>query len=188
MAADNRTALLLGARACLDEQGYARTRARDVASKAGVSTAAIGYHFGTTDVLLVTALTSGIEEWSAELDELLQGVPQLPVHTRIAARWDAAVSSLPRYRGVLAASYELIARADADTDLRKNLQETIHHARHGLASRLVDVDASVDPVRAHRTGAVCYGLLSGLIVQWLVDPMSLPTGAELARGIQDLAT
>ena len=52
----NREQLLDGALACLYDKGYARTTARDIASAAGVSLAAIGYHFGTTEVLLNAAL------------------------------------------------------------------------------------------------------------------------------------
>ena len=41
----NRDALLLAAKKCLLEKGLNRTTARDIASAAGVSLAAIGYHF-----------------------------------------------------------------------------------------------------------------------------------------------
>ena len=41
----NREALLLGAKCCLLEKGLARTTARDIGGAAGVSLAAIGYHF-----------------------------------------------------------------------------------------------------------------------------------------------
>jgi AcrR family transcriptional regulator len=52
----NRDALLLAAKQCLLEKGYNRTTARDIASMAGVSLAAIGYHFSSKDALLTEAL------------------------------------------------------------------------------------------------------------------------------------
>ena len=49
---NNREALLVAAKQCLLEKGYARTTARDIASAAKVSLAAIGYHFSSKDALL----------------------------------------------------------------------------------------------------------------------------------------
>lgn len=187
---DNRQALLRGARQCIDEQGYARTTARNVTAAAGVSTAAIGYHFGTIDALLVTALLDGMEEWSAQLGEQMASIAELPASDRLAALYTAAVESFSGYRGVLAASFELIARADANEDVRRRLRESVQHAREELARLLFDLDPDVDEERTNRTGAVCYAILSGLMVQWLVDPEGLPgpgtVGEDLTTGIQNI--
>lgn len=192
MRADNRAALLKGARACLDERGYARTRARDVASAAGVSTAAIGYHFGTTEALLVEALLQGLEEWSAQLDSRLAGMPRPQDPDHLAAVYRCVVESFPGHRGVLAASFELIAQADDHPEVREQLRQSLHHARRSLAQQMLGVDAEVDQHRADRVGAACYAMLSGLIVQWLVDPDSLPeptvVSAELSHWRSPVAT
>lgn len=186
MRMDNRIALLRGARTCLDERGYSRTRARDVASAAGVSTAAIGYHFGTTESLLLAALMEGLEEWSAALDERLRSVRhQQPVRGRLAATWGMVIESFQGFRGVLAASFELIAQADEGTELQEGLRRTLEDARQSLATQMLGVDPAVDPERAARGGAACYAILSGLIVQWLVDPNGLPAADALADGLMD---
>ena len=52
----NREALIEGAKTCLMEKGYNRTTARDIATAAGVSLAAIGYHFGSKDDLMNEAM------------------------------------------------------------------------------------------------------------------------------------
>ncbi len=54
----NREDLIEGARRCIIEKGYARTTARDIAGAAGVSLAAIGYHFGSKEALMAEALLS----------------------------------------------------------------------------------------------------------------------------------
>src|SRR5690554_4887072 len=59
----NREALLAGAKQCLYEKGYLRTTVRDIAAAAGVSMAAIGYHFGSKEALLNLALYEAIDEW-----------------------------------------------------------------------------------------------------------------------------
>ena len=64
----NREALVEGAKACLLEKGYSRTTARDIATAAGVSLAAIGYHFGSKETLLNEALRELlINEWATEI-------------------------------------------------------------------------------------------------------------------------
>ena len=62
----NREVLLAAAKRCIYEKGYARTTARDVTSAAGVSLAAIGYHFGSLEALMSAALIEAIEDWSDE--------------------------------------------------------------------------------------------------------------------------
>ena len=59
----NREALLEGAKRCLLEKGYSRTTARDIAEAAGVSLAAIGYHYGSKESLLEQAFMVAMEEW-----------------------------------------------------------------------------------------------------------------------------
>ena len=57
----NREALIEGAKTCLMEKGYTRTTARDIATAAGVSLAAIGYHFGSKDDLLNEAMRQALD-------------------------------------------------------------------------------------------------------------------------------
>ncbi len=52
----NRDDLLDGAVRCLRDKGWARSTVRDIAAAAGVSHAAIGYHFGSREALLTAFL------------------------------------------------------------------------------------------------------------------------------------
>ncbi|RMI34320.1 TetR/AcrR family transcriptional regulator [Nocardia stercoris] len=52
----NREDLLEGARKAILERGIAKVTARDIAAQAGVSLAAIGYHFGSKDKLVNQAI------------------------------------------------------------------------------------------------------------------------------------
>jgi hypothetical protein len=105
-----------------------------------------------------------------------------PAH--LAGIYQCVVESFPGYRGVLAASFELIAQADDNHEIRERLRHAIEHARRSLAQQMLGVEPDADPERADRLGTLCYAMLSGLIVQWLVDPDSLPgpelMGAELS--------
>ena len=92
----NREALLEAAKGCLHERGYAQTSARDLASAAGVSPAAIGYHHGTKDALLTTALTASPQEWSRDLEEILSGKELVQLTRALATHFNTGErSSLP---------------------------------------------------------------------------------------------
>ena len=64
----NREDLLAGALACLKTKGWAATTVRDIAAAAGVNHAAIGYHFGSREALLIEAFTQAMDEWGTETE------------------------------------------------------------------------------------------------------------------------
>ena len=105
----NREDLLDGARRCIIEKGYARTTARDIAGAAGVSLAAIGYHFGSKEALMAEALLgTGIQIGDA-LDVALRGAPKGELLGRI---WDESLRAFGDERELLAASMENLAQID----------------------------------------------------------------------------
>lgn len=185
----NREALLVGARACLSEKGYGRTRARDIAAASGVSLAAIGYHFRTTEALLNEAIFQGIGEWGERLGQILAEAAARhdgPALERFEAVWNGVIGSFHDYRGVLAASYELMVRAEQVPEVRERLAAAINEARHGLAALFAGVDPVAEPQRAHQIGSFYYALLSGLLTQWLVNPDQAPSGSDLAAALDEL--
>src|SRR5215467_3840299 len=91
----NREELIAGAKRCLIEKGFARTTARDIASASGVSLAAIGYHFGTKDALMMQALYELIGEWGEELEHALteNAAPARDPARRFESIWDRTIES-----------------------------------------------------------------------------------------------
>lgn len=184
----NREALLEGAKKCLSEKGYARTTARDIAAASGVSLAAIGYHFGTTEALLNEAVFAGIGQWAEELGRLLaeQAGNDGTVLEQFEAVWTRVIQSFANHRGVLAASYEIMVRAEEIPEVRRRLAAAIEGARIALAELFTDVDAQAEPERARQVGSFYYAILSGLMTQWLVDPDSAPSGSDLATALGEV--
>jgi AcrR family transcriptional regulator len=184
----NREALLEGANKCLSEKGYARTTARDIAAAAGVSLAAIGYHFGTTEALLDEAVFAGIGQWAEELGRLLaeQAGNDGTVLEKFEALWTRVIQSFADHRGVLAASYEIMVRAEEVPEVRRRLAAAMEAARIALAELFTDVDAQAEPERARQVGSFYYAILSGLMTQWLVDPDSAPSGSDLATALGEV--
>lgn len=183
----NREALLAGAKRCLNEKGYARTTVRDLASAANVSMAAIGYHFGSREALLNAALIEANEEWGETLAKTLQ--VETPAEASPAERfeliWQRVIESFGEHRRMWAMTFEACAQPDLDEKVRAELANAFELARVGLANLFQGLDDGSDEARA--AGTVHQALLSGVMLQWLVDPDHAPSGADLVRGLRLIA-
>lgn len=175
----NREDLLAGAMRCLHEKGYARTTARDIASAAGVSLAAIGYHYGTKDDLLNAALYQALAEWGDDLGKALATRPEANPAERFEETWTQVVKSFAANHRLWAVQFELLAFLDQKPELKTAFAEANRQAREGLAD-LFGVPGTA-------AGAVFQALVGGLAAQWLVDPDSPPSGHDLREAIQAIA-
>jgi AcrR family transcriptional regulator len=185
----NRDALLAGAKRCLNEKGYARTTVRDLASAANVSMAAIGYHFGSREALLNTALIAANEEWGETLAKTLQveTPPDASPAERFELIWQRVIEGFPAHRRMWAMTFEAWSQPDLDPDVRAQLAHALELARIGLANLFQGLDDPADD-RTRAVGTVHQALLSGVMLQWLLDPDHAPSGADLVRGLREIAT
>lgn len=177
----NREDLLAGAKRCLLEKGYVRTTARDIAQAAGVSLAAIGYHFGTKEVLLDEALTQALREWG---DAIVAAPSSHDGQAgRFEATWDRMVASLAAESSLWAVQFELLASLLRDAELRGRFAEANRAARVGLA----EVFGWPDPDRNEQVGTLLQMLLAGGAAIAATEPQAVPTGRELGDSIRKLA-
>ena len=186
----NREALLLAARKSLLEKGYNRTTARDIASAAGVSLAAIGYHFASKDALLTEALLLAFGEWDRDVQEALRtAVPaNLAPAQRFQAIWGKIIASFEIHRSLWVANFEILAQMVTQPETRHAVASKLHLARAGLAAMFLNRDESSIDERTVRTiGTFHHVLLSGLILQWLIDPASALTSKELTEALRATA-
>ncbi|MGV0626939.1 TetR/AcrR family transcriptional regulator [Mycolicibacter minnesotensis] len=158
----NREDLLEGAKRCLVERGWANTTVRDIAAAAGVSHAAIGYHFGSRERLLVQALLEELDELDARMAP--DGEP-----LAAADRWRAVVESFTTDKSLWTSHLEAIAHAQRNDELRARLAEGQRRAR------------------AEMGGSVALAMVLGLMIQSLIDPDSAPTAAEAIDELRELA-
>ncbi|OHV36009.1 MULTISPECIES: TetR/AcrR family transcriptional regulator [Pseudofrankia] len=184
----NREKLLDGALACLFEKGYARTTARDIASAAGVSLAAIGYHFGSTEALLSTALLQAVQRWSEEFEHALVDGDDaaLPPEARRAAIWGRVIASAHANPALWAVQFELVTEIRRRPDLAEHFAGAQVAAREGLAALFDGIDPVAEPERARRVGAFYQALLTGVVAQHLMDPAHAPRAEDLAAQSDDL--
>lgn len=159
----NREALLAGAKQCLIERGWARTTVRDIATAAGVNHAAIGYHFGSRDALLTQALVAAVDELATELAR--RGPADTPEQT-----WQALIDTFTTHRALWVAQLEAIVQAERSPEVREHLAHGQREGRDGLG------------------GSVPLALLTGLMLQWLVDPEHAPSGTDVVAELRSLTT
>jgi AcrR family transcriptional regulator len=184
----NREDLLSAAARCLFEKGYARTTARDIAESAGVSLAAIGYHFGSKEALLNAALMQAIEEWSDDLKQALAAEPESEGEpmARFEATWTRVIDSFTTHRPMWLTSFELFAQIDHIPEIRTQLASVLNEARLGLAELFQGIDSTVTTEQALKVGAFYHALLSGVLVQWLIDPEHAPSAPDLADALRTI--
>jgi AcrR family transcriptional regulator len=186
----HRELLLDGAKRCIYEKGYAQTTARDIVAASGTNLGSIGYHYGSTEALLTAALMEAIEDWSDELERALAADPHTggtPVE-RFEATWARIIESFSRHRQLWAASFDAFSLIERLPEVRAVFAEGMQQARPGLAALFGGVEESTIDERTSRTvGALYHALMSGVMVQWLVDPDHAPSARDLADGLRAIA-
>ncbi|MDQ6771979.1 MAG: TetR family transcriptional regulator [Candidatus Dormibacteraeota bacterium] len=186
----NREDLLEAAKRCLYERGYARTTARDIAAAAGTSLAAIGYHYRSTEALLNAALFAAIGDWGRELEEALAGARAGKPGSleRFEQFWVGVLESFATQRPIWSATFEVMAQADHVPGIKRSIADGLQEGRMAWAALLQGVDPAREEATAHAVGSLYQALLSGVLVQWAVDPERAPTAAELTLALRAIAS
>jgi AcrR family transcriptional regulator len=184
----NREDLLAGARRVIIERGVAKVTARDIASAAGVSLAAIGYHFGSKEQLITEALMASLGDGIGDGHgggRARDRRAAAPRRIRRALEPDArgvrgesrATARESREHGARAARPEASRRlAEAAGEGYLGIAEQLRAARPELSEAQVDAVAKLD-----------FALVQSLGILWLLAPGSLPSGDELARAVAVIA-
>jgi AcrR family transcriptional regulator len=183
----NREALLEGAKQCLLTKGYDRTTVRDITAAAGgVSMAAIGYHFGSREKLLMEALIRALEEWGEAVVGMIADAGT--AGTPNAQTWDRMLHGGLQHRALWIASFEAFLQSQRSPELRATLANGQQEGRRGVTAWLSGIKEDAVPQDLVRSlGSVHMALMSGLMSQALLDPENAPTGAEVVRGLRELA-
>ena len=183
----HREKLLAGAKRCLYERGYARTTARDIVAASGTNLASIGYHFGSKEALLNAAMIEAIDEWGDELERALitdTDVGSMDPIERFDSIWTRVIESFETHRPLWVASFEGLMSAQRSPELCERLAAGHEQARFGLVAMFQNLEESaVDERLARTVGSFYLALMSGLIVQWLIDPERAPSGSDMAEAL-----
>jgi AcrR family transcriptional regulator len=185
----NREDLLAGAKRCLREKGYDRTSVRDIATAAGVSMAAIGYHYGSRETLLSQALFGLLDEWGDSLGRALAPGAGDDAMRGFERMWDSLIEQFTEHPDLWLATVELFMQAQRQPKLREQLAGGIDQGWRGMAAILESVPEEAVTERSARTlGMIQTALMSGVMVQCLsAPPDAAPTSADVLAGLRALA-
>ena len=185
----HREDLLAGAVACLREKGYARTTARDIVAASGTNLGSIGYHYGSLEALLNAAVLAAIEDFGEQLTSvMLAGVdPAAPFAERFEQFWSAVLGTFGEYRQVWAASLDLFTVAGRVPEVQAAIADGLQDGRMAWARLLHGIDPEAEPAKARAAGSLHQALLSGVLVQWVVDPDRAPSVADLTCALHVIA-
>src|SRR5580704_6028581 len=183
----HREDLLEGAVRCLREKGYAHTTARDIVAASGTNLASIGYHYGSTKALLNAAVLAAMDDFGQQMAQAIgdldAGATTMERYERF---WTRLIDSFRTSNQVWLATFDIFAVAQRDPDVRAAVADGLEDGRMLWARTLYGVDPA-DEQRAHAIGSLHQALVSGVLVQWLIDPERAPSAAELAQGLQAIA-
>jgi AcrR family transcriptional regulator len=186
----NREDLLAGALECLKTKGWTRTTVRDIAAAAGVNHAAIGYHFGSREALLIEAFTQAMDAWGAQTEAAVRAAIAAGAGPReqYEAFWRQVIESYAANRWLWLATIEAAVQAEHSPKVRELMAASLRQGRSGLAAGLLGVaEDTLDGPVERALGSVQLALMSGFLVQWLIDPDNAPSERDIAEGVLRLA-
>jgi len=186
----NREDLLAGALECLKTKGWTRTTVRDIAAAAGVNHAAIGYHFGSREALLIEAFTQAMDAWGAQTEAAVRAAIAAGAGPReqYEAFWRQVIESYAANRWLWLATIEAAVQAEHSPKVRELMAASLRQGRSGLAAGLLGVaEDTLDGPAERALGSVQLALMSGFLVQWLIDPDNAPSERDIAEGVLRLA-
>ena len=184
----HREDLLAGAKRCLLEKGYARTTARDVVAASGTNLGSIGYHYGSMNALMTAAMLAAMEEWGDTVAKALAGAPPDDEPDPLLRYWRAVLATMETDRDLWLASIEVMVQGEHSPELRAQLAKGIEEGRSGMAALFTRTpEDQLDDATVRGLGSVQMALMSGVIIQWLVDPATAPAPEQIVAGLRALA-
>ncbi|MFJ3217566.1 TetR/AcrR family transcriptional regulator [Kitasatospora sp. NPDC086801] len=185
----HREDLLIGAKRCLQERGYAHTTARDIVAVSGTNLASIGYHFGSKEALLNAAMMSTFEDWANELERALSASihhGETPFE-RFESMVAEVIESVKSNRAMWAASVDSFPEAERSPELRRQLATAHTAARRGAVALIYELSENlIDDERVRTVGSLYLTMVSGLMLQWLTDPQNAPEATDLTAAMRAL--
>jgi AcrR family transcriptional regulator len=150
--------LLEAAVVCLQRQGYAATTARDIAAEAHANLRSIGYHYGSTRGLLLSAISANWRRWLAPLIAAASS-DERPPQDRLAQGMAMFGAALSENAPMVHAWLEAVTLAPRDPELRATLAANQREFRSALARTLAAAGQPDADSRARAIITVCDGLI-----------------------------
>lgn len=181
----HREDLLEGAKKCLYERGYARTTARDIVEASGTNLGSIGYHYGTKEDLLDTALIDVMKSFGEESSALT--IREFRNAGNPTAIFDIWIKDFDHMRNLVISQVEAWAQVEHSPRLREKLSEYYEDEIERCVRELADIfpDRTENEIRL--ACAVSSILGDGLQARWLINPDQVPSGNDIVKALRLLA-
>jgi hypothetical protein len=117
---------------------------------------------------------------------LQTGVPaDVTPAERFEATWAKLIATFETHRSMWIANFEIFTQMVSQPATRAFLVSNLPAARAGLAAMFLNQDESTISDHTARTiGTFHHVLLSGLILQWLIDPASALSAKDLTEALR----
>jgi AcrR family transcriptional regulator len=179
--------LLEAAIVCLNAQGYAKTTSRDITATAQVSSlAAIVYHFGSKDALLNEAIGEIGRRWIGRLEHLVASGDGGVGGLRAAA--GEFYPTLQANRLALCGFIDALGQAQRFDEVRAQLAAHYQGFRSSLAAVAQQSTGERSRDRLDAVASVLVALVDGLLIQWLLDPVTALETDDLEHIVAGLIT
>jgi AcrR family transcriptional regulator len=177
--------LLDGAMRCLEEKGFARTTARDIVKASGANLASIGYHYGSKDALLAQAYIALVEAHSDDFDSGAGLTAPDGSLDRFQEVLGNVIKSMTRPDSIWHLGIELVVLRDKMPAVREHVAQSQREGGRGMIALFQGgAEPPADDPGVDTLGKLYMTLMSGLISQYMLDPETAPTAAELADGMR----
>ncbi|QIS12053.1 TetR/AcrR family transcriptional regulator [Nocardia arthritidis] len=185
----NREDLLAGARKVIVERGVAKATARDIASAAGVSLAAIGYHFGSKEALITEALAESLGNSIGDgMDALIRESTGTPLLRAFAHLWNEMPKVFQENRDYMTASLENMVRVVRSPRDQQFYADQMPGMYREMVALLRDTHPQLNEEQAYAIAQLNWVLVQGLGMLSVVMPdAELPDGDRLAEAVAVLA-
>jgi len=178
--------LLEGAKKCLVELGYGRTTARDIVKASNTNLASIGYHFGSKDALLAQAMMELVEEWGEKFARAAREGGAKTSEAKFSATWKQILMLFETDRAVMLASADIAMEAPRSDELKAVFTQAWPDARASLPDDFL-LPGHVDAKTRTAVGGLLLAMISGMTVQYLIDPKGAPSADDLTLAMKTIA-
>ncbi|WP_039797895.1 TetR/AcrR family transcriptional regulator [Nocardia araoensis] len=184
----NREDLLAGARKVIIERGVAKATARDIASAAGVSLAAIGYHFGSKDQLITEALADSLGTAIGDsMEQKIREGSGVELLTAFATMWNGMPAVFTENHDSMLASMENLVRVARSPESQKFYAQALPGAYREMADALRETHPRLSREQAEAIAELYFVLVQGLgVLQTIAPEANLPDGDRLAQAVAAL--
>ncbi|WP_225730109.1 MULTISPECIES: TetR/AcrR family transcriptional regulator [unclassified Nocardia] len=185
----NREDLLAGARKVIVERGVAKATARDIASAAGVSLAAIGYHFGSKEALITEALAESLGNAIGDgMEALIRDASGMSLLRAFAHLWNEIPKIFRDNRDYMTASMENMVRVIRSPKEQQYYTDAMPGIYREMVVALRDTHPQLSEDNAYAIAQLYWVLVQGLGVLSVVMPdAEMPDGDRLAEAVAALA-